>query len=264
MSRNQKAPLLVFVLVAMICTLVVVDSMRVDAGDQQVVLGARPPAPGVDTGKAPGVVPADPSSEGDATATDPEGPSSPPGPADGAPDPTAGQGSGETPATSDDPTSTGGTGGTGGTGEAPGSPPTGLAGEPGSQLGWGLGTWPDPGDLGVAPTPETPGESSVATPDGPQGPPPDRDEGRPLAPGRGLTAISPPLPPGTVPGPPGEPSIEVDPDGGSTPPQAPGSTPPAEPDTTTPGTPGATPPAAHAPCRERARHHLRRAQRPCR
>lgn len=44
MSRNQKAPLLAFVIVALVCCMVLVDSMRGDASDGQESASSSPPA----------------------------------------------------------------------------------------------------------------------------------------------------------------------------------------------------------------------------
>lgn len=44
MSRNQKAPLLAFVLVALVCCMVLVDSIRGEASDGQESASSRPPS----------------------------------------------------------------------------------------------------------------------------------------------------------------------------------------------------------------------------
>ncbi|GAA4695863.1 hypothetical protein [Nocardioides nanhaiensis] len=229
MSRNQKAPLLVFVLVAMICTLVVVDSMRVDAGDRDLVLGAR--SPGVAGSETPGstqpTTPEERATHDVDASRDDSAPS-----VDRDDELDTSSGSAATGSPSGSPSTDDGTAvPQPGTGSAPllawGSAPSGE--QPDGPAGDGTEALPESG-------PPTQGPSTH------EGLEPEQGE-RPDLPGRGLTAVSPPVP------------VPVVPDPTSTLPS-----PPA-----TPLTPGAQPPSAEPLCRERARRHPpRRALQPCR
>lgn len=237
MSRNQKAPLLVFVLVAMICTLVVVDSMRVDAGDRDLVLGAR--SPGVAGSAVPGPVPSATPDAGDTgDVQGPRGDSDSASPVGGglAPDATSGS----------VPVDTG----------APAGSPARDDGTASPQLGTGLEpllTW------GSVPADDEPAGPAGGDPEAlpESGPPtegPSTHEGlepehgaRPDLPDRGLAAVSPPVP---VP-------VPV--------PVVPAPTSPVPPLTAVPITPGAEPTPAEPLCRKGARRHpARRALQPCR
>lgn len=246
MSRNQKAPLLVFVLVAMICTLVVVDSMRVDAGDRDLVLGAKPPAAGsVGPGPAAAGSPAASGERDDGRV----------GPGTELPGDTGDTGgTGGSPADLEVAPGVGGSVPTGPA--APGSTPSPDEGSEGRQLGTGhaplLGWGTTPSDDES----DAPSGDGTPLPEG-SGPPvqgPSTHEGlepehgtRPDLPGRGLTSVSPPV---LVPVPA---------------PEVPDPTSPVPPPPATPLTPGAQPPPAEPLCRERARRHpARRALQPCR